>query len=134
MARRRRAQFSGDTEGQVLILFALASFVLVGIMALALDAGYLMAERRQAQAAADSAALAGGVALMQGKSHSTVRGDAADYAGANGVSEDGGVEVVVTGDSNDGRVEVDVSMPVQRFLLERSTQEAGVSGLARLPR
>jgi hypothetical protein len=50
-----------------MIMFALGIFVLVGILALAVDTGFLMAERRQAQAAADSGALAGAVDLMSGK-------------------------------------------------------------------
>jgi hypothetical protein len=45
-------------QGQVLVIFALAIFALVGFAALAIDAGYLMAERRQAQAKADGAAMA----------------------------------------------------------------------------
>jgi hypothetical protein len=58
---RRRA------SGQVMILFAVASLVLVGFVALSIDTGFLMAERRQVQNAADAAALAGAKALLDGK-------------------------------------------------------------------
>ncbi|HUG14821.1 MAG TPA: pilus assembly protein TadG-related protein [Thermomicrobiales bacterium] len=46
------------TAGQSLVLFALFGFVLVGFMALAIDGGFILAERRQVQSAADAAALA----------------------------------------------------------------------------
>jgi hypothetical protein len=55
------------TSGQVMIIFALASLVLVGFVALSVDTGFLMAERRQTQSAADAAALAGAKALFDGK-------------------------------------------------------------------
>ncbi len=45
-------------QGQVMILFAAASFVLIAILALAIDVGNALAEKRQTQAAADAAALA----------------------------------------------------------------------------
>lgn len=114
----------GDTtkdEGQVLVLFALMSFILIGAMALALDVGYLLSERRQAQSAADAAALAGGVALLNGESQQAVAGAAIEYASRNGVQIAGEnasqVAVNVIGTNRDGRVEVDVSVPVQRFFV-----------------
>ncbi len=45
-------------RGQVVIIFALASVVLVGMLALAVDVGMLLTERRQVQSAADAGALA----------------------------------------------------------------------------
>jgi Flp pilus assembly protein TadG len=54
-------------EGQVLILFALFSFVLVGFTALSIDAGFILAERRQIQSAADAAALAAAKALLDNR-------------------------------------------------------------------
>ena len=41
-----------------MIIFALAIFVLIGFVAISIDAGFLMAERRQTQNAADAGALA----------------------------------------------------------------------------
>jgi Flp pilus assembly protein TadG len=47
-----------DSKGQTLVLVALAMMVLLGMAALALDAGNLYLQRRQAQTAADAGALA----------------------------------------------------------------------------
>lgn len=97
------------------------SFVLIGAMALALDVGYLLSERRQAQNAADAAALAGGVALLNGESNQAVAGAAIEYAAKNGVGVNGdnaaSVGVNVVGTNRDGRVEVELSVPVQRFFV-----------------
>ena len=41
-------------SGQVMIIFAMAALVLVGFVALAVDTGFLMAEKRQTQSAADA--------------------------------------------------------------------------------
>ncbi len=55
---------SGELEsGQVIVLFALALVVLLGVLALILDGGRVYTERRQAQNAADAAAMAGAAAL-----------------------------------------------------------------------
>jgi uncharacterized membrane protein len=51
MDNRRNHQ---SFRGQVMILFAVG---LIGVVALAVDVGFLLAERRQNQAAVDSAAL-----------------------------------------------------------------------------
>ena len=50
-------------EGQTLVIVALALFALIALVALAIDGGNLMAERRQMQNAADAAALAGARAI-----------------------------------------------------------------------
>jgi hypothetical protein len=47
-----------------MILFAVALIALVGIVALAVDTGFLLAERRQNQAAVDSAAMAAAIAML----------------------------------------------------------------------
>jgi hypothetical protein len=73
--------------GQVMIIFAMAALVLVGFVALAVDTGFLMAEKRQTQSAADAAALAGAKALFDGKTGQIVS-DAKAYGAENaGVSE-----------------------------------------------
>ncbi len=115
----RKARSQG--EGQVLVLFALFSVVLLGAMALAIDVGYLLSERRDAQAAADASALAGARALLGGESTAAVVDAAEEYAVANGLpgsdSGDSDISVVVEGDRWNGTVEVDVSMQVNRFFL-----------------
>ncbi len=112
---QRRAQ------GQVMVMFALFGMVLIGAMALALDVGYLLSERREAQAAADASALAGARALLGGESSSAVISTARKYAVDNGIaSSDSGasnIEVDVEGDKWDGAVTVDVTMQVPRFFL-----------------
>jgi hypothetical protein len=70
-------------RGQALIIFALFSVVLLGAMALSVDAGYLMAQRRGAQGAADAAALAAGKALQRSQT-SDIAGTGQAYAAANG--------------------------------------------------
>ncbi len=61
--RRRRSPSLAATErresGQVLVLVALASSVLIGFLALSVDVGNLYLARRQAQSAADAAAIVG---------------------------------------------------------------------------
>src|SRR4029079_4851358 len=59
-------------NGQALVIFALFSLVLLGALALAVDAGMLLAERRQDQSAADAAALAAGRAAVDIKSAAEV--------------------------------------------------------------
>jgi hypothetical protein len=104
-----------------MVLFALFSFIIVGALALALDVGYLLSERRAAQNAADAAALAGGVALISGESRGSAASTALAYAAMNDVDLIGSdaalLTVNVTGTSRDGRVEVDLETPVQRFFL-----------------
>jgi len=55
------------TKGQALILIAIAMAVLIAITGLAVDSGSAYAERRRAQNAADNAALAAGLAKIQGQ-------------------------------------------------------------------
>ena len=104
--------------GQVLIIFALATFVLVGFIALSVDAGFLMAERRQTQNAADAAALAAAQSLYRAKK-GEIQGAATAYGQLNA-----GLSAVVdasnpplTGDYStvvDKDDYVQVTIPVQR--------------------
>ena len=50
-------------EGQILVLVALALIVLIGVMGLAIDMGYLRYMKRQIQTAADAGAIAGALEL-----------------------------------------------------------------------
>ncbi len=52
-----------DRKGAVMVLIAVSLFLLIGVTALAVDAGRLYRERRNTQAAADAAADAAGLAL-----------------------------------------------------------------------
>lgn len=66
-----------------MIIFALATFVLVGFVALSIDTGFLMAERRQVQNAADAAALAAASSVMADMNSTQVTAAAVEYAAAN---------------------------------------------------
>ncbi len=70
-------------RGQVLIIFALASLALIGFVALSVDAGFLLAERRQAQNAADAGALAAATDVLRNKSLSVVQTAGKDYGAIN---------------------------------------------------
>ncbi|RIK43475.1 MAG: hypothetical protein DCC58_09530, partial [Chloroflexi bacterium] len=109
-------------EGQALIIFALFSLVLVGSMALSVDAGYIMAERRQVQSAADAAALAGAKAVMDNKSSSEILGAAQEYGAFNASVPASNVTVSRPPSSgshagDNKYVQVTVTKDVQRFFL-----------------
>ena len=88
-SRRRR-------HGKVVVLVAVCLTGMLGVAAIAVDGGMLMSDRRQAQRAADSAALAAAVDLFthwnknagQDKG-GTARESALTTAAANGYSNDG---------------------------------------------
>lgn len=111
---RQRAAHSG----QALVLFALFSFVLIGFMALAVDGGFILAERRQVQSAADAAALAAVISARDG-------GAWAAAATAYGTQNAGAGSVVTpsrppasgpyAGDNN--YIQVTVSKPVQQYFV-----------------
>ena len=108
-----------QVRGQVLILFAVASIVIIGAAALAVDVGFLLAERRQVQAAADSAAMAAAQSALDN-----------DLAGASSAAvayatQNAGVaagDVAVDNDASgpgDGEryIEVTITKDVQKFFL-----------------
>jgi len=75
MAHRLR-----DETGAVAVVVALSIVVLVGMAALAVDAGYLYSVRRQLQTAADAAALAGCRVMVDGGSDGDILAEARMYA------------------------------------------------------
>ncbi|MGB3097370.1 MAG: Tad domain-containing protein, partial [Candidatus Deferrimicrobiaceae bacterium] len=56
----------GRKRGQVIIMFVLALFVLVGFVALGIDVGYMYSVRNDLQRSVDSGALAGAFAFHDG--------------------------------------------------------------------
>jgi hypothetical protein len=76
-------------RGAIAPFVALCLTVLIGILAITLDGGLLLSERRHAQAVADAAALAAAADLYLGKSASTAQQSALDTAKANGYTNDG---------------------------------------------
>lgn len=95
-----------DAErGQALLLFALGLAVFAGMVALAIDVGAFLQERRSLQNAADAAALAGAVELPGSAALAETK--AQDWAGRNGIGavsgdslditfSDGGTSITVT--------------------------------------
>jgi len=61
--RGRRSHFQTDDGGQALIIVGLAMVVLLAALALGLDWGYGLTQRRVMQNAADAASLAAGKQL-----------------------------------------------------------------------
>jgi len=73
-------------KGQALILIALAIVGLVGLTALAVDGGVAYSDRRQAQNAADAAALAAAREMARGGSTTSITDVALSLAAMNGYS------------------------------------------------
>jgi len=72
--------FKHDQRGATLVLVALFLVVIMGFVALAVDAGEFYKARREMVTAADAAALAGAKALVEGKMEAEAKNDATDYA------------------------------------------------------
>src|SRR5689334_20555266 len=88
-------------RGTVAVLTAVCLTVIIAVLAIALDGGSLLAERRHAQAAADAAAFAAACDLYDNywinsgtDPNGTARTSALDTANANGYSNDGTTSVV----------------------------------------
>jgi Flp pilus assembly protein TadG len=71
-------------RGQAMMVFALAVPVLLGVIGMAVDLGFVAHQRTQEQNAADAAALAGADILLNGGSTSAVQSAAISYAQNNG--------------------------------------------------
>ncbi len=79
----------GAARGQVIVMFAVVSVSLIGMMGLAIDGGFYLYARRTTQAAADAAALAGARQLSKS---TAAQAEAVAVAAANG---QGGVNPTV---------------------------------------
>jgi len=86
---RRISTYVRGEGGSVLYLVALAIFMLMGMVALAVDLGRLLAARTEAQHVADASALAGAAAFIYvnnpTQQEATARQWAKDYAAQNSV-------------------------------------------------
>lgn len=67
-------------KAQILPIVAIGMVAIIGLAAILLDGGVLMANRRAAQAAADAGALAGARLICQHASASTIQSEALHYA------------------------------------------------------
>ena len=81
---------NNNESGQSIVIMAFAIIVLMGIMAVAIDGGRIYTLRRDAQNAADAAALQGARALCRDEDFEAT---AREVAEINGFSEPGSVEV-----------------------------------------
>ena len=79
-----RRSLAGDERGAVLVHVALAMLALIAFSALAIDYGALLVSRRQAQNAADAAALAGALSLAFDDPDDIPRAQAAAAAAGDG--------------------------------------------------
>src|SRR5262249_4486047 len=77
---RGRRSLAGDDRGAVLVHVALAMLTLIAFTAFAVDYGALLGGRRQAQNAADAAALAGALSLAYDDPNDIPRAQAAAAA------------------------------------------------------
>lgn len=80
-------QKSVNERGQALILITLAAVGLFGIAGLAIDGSAKFSDRRHAQNAADTAALAGALAMARGETSLAAETLAMDRAGDNGYDD-----------------------------------------------
>ena len=105
--------------GQMLILFVLALGVLMGMVAMSVDVGMILHERRSLQNAADSAALAGVPELPE--SPDAAEAKALEWAEKNGYTGENGATITVNtpyqGDVNAIEVIIEVEEP---FLFARA--------------
>ncbi len=70
-------------RGDSLVMVALSLFVLLALLALAIDVGFAYSERRQMQNAADSGALAGAAVMMKGGTDGEILAAIDDYTHRN---------------------------------------------------
>jgi len=106
-----------DERGQTLVIFALAFMGIVAMLGLVIDGGAAYAYRRDAQNAADMAALAGGNDFLSHHSVSEAVAAAQAVAASNGFT-DGleGANVVVTVTPGNGTtVQVDITAPHRNY-------------------
>ena len=131
-------------HGQVLVIGALLATALLGLVGLIVDAGLLYAERRQAQNAADEAALAAAVEIRYGGSDEDAIAAALENAAANNYDNNGSDNTVTVnvpatqGDyaDDDRSIEVIITQTnVKTFFihaLSPSSAEVGGRGVALL--
>jgi hypothetical protein len=108
---RRRGE-----RGQFLVMFAFLAVALIGLMAMVIDVGVILHERRQLQNTADAAALAGAIELPA----STALADskAKEWAEKNGIDLDEGDKLSISVDPIENQVTVEVEREVP-FLFGR---------------
>ncbi|MEX2425781.1 MAG: pilus assembly protein TadG-related protein, partial [Thermomicrobiaceae bacterium] len=126
-------------EGQILVMFAAGLMLLLGMIALSVDGGFIMAEKRQVQSAADAGALAAAKAKLDYKYQpaagnlEAVQIEAGKNYGAENADTSQDNVIVDTSPDPLGEdyVEVTVSKDVESFFLRALYDgEWGVSATA----
>jgi Tfp pilus assembly protein PilX len=116
-AMRRPDPTRRGERGQILILFVLAIFVIVGVIGIVLDGGAAYAQRREEQAVADLAAVAGATAFLNQSGDTFTKNAAADAAARSIATQNGYthavdgavVEVAIANSSTATNVEVGIT-------------------------
>ena len=108
---KRKTQL--DESGQVLILAALCITILMGFVAVAVDVGLLLREKRLLQIAADSAAIAGAAELNNGDMTAGAQADAS----LNGVTDGVNGATVAVSQPTAGYVQVIASQSQPTFFM-----------------
>lgn len=133
---RNRQRFAA----QVTVIFALSLVLLLGFVALAIDGGYYLSQRRAVQNAADAAAMAAGRFLSQSKqpgsalAQSGAASMAQSYATLNGFQNGTGGNVVSVA-SSATQVTVTITHPVPQFFIGvvySGAWQVGATATARL--
>jgi Flp pilus assembly protein TadG len=76
----KRIELRSGESGQGLVVVVISMLVILGMMALVLDSGWLVVQRRHVQNAADAAALAGAQQLGKGSTDSAVLSSVQNFA------------------------------------------------------
>jgi hypothetical protein len=145
LSRQHLSRVRQRGDGQVMIIFAVAALVLIGFVALSIDTGFLMAERRQTQNAADAGALAAAVDVLRHKSSTQVQTSGKQYGASNAGVSEGNVTVnwpptSGTYAGNPKYVETIVTKDVNKFFVgalysgEWRVTSRAVAGVEPIPR
>lgn len=129
--------------GNVVVLVAVSLVAFVGICGLVIDGGQLMAERRQAQNAADAAALAAATDLYNGVPPGLAKPTGVTYATRHGYSDEA-VDIAIPPNTGPHRgdtnfVEVKLTVDVPTFFIKvvyppaAQVKVRAVAGLDRAP-
>jgi hypothetical protein len=98
-----------NERGQSLVLVALLLFIFMGLLALSLDAGFGLYQRRAMQNAADAGALAGARELCEGNGYNAAYDRAWEYA----IARNGADDVPATSiDVNEASMQVSVTASI----------------------
>lgn len=97
-----------DEKGAIMVLFALVFVVLMGLVAIVVDAGLVYLNRAQLQKAADAASLAG---AYQMPDTTAARDKAQEYCDLNGVRDADALDITFSGN----RVRVEIKRQVKLY-------------------